>query len=62
MARACDWAVEGKVGTGGLKVGAGQKRTREERERTEEEEKEALMDQNHGQEKLQVATSLIAGE
>ena len=39
-ARACDWAVEGKGGTGGLRVRAGreEKRTREEGERMEKEE------------------------
>ena len=39
-ARACDWAVEGKGGTGGLRVGTG-------REKSTEEEEQAMMDQNH---------------
>ena len=39
-ARACDWAVEGKGGTGGLRVGAGREAEEDKGEgkRTEEEE------------------------
>jgi hypothetical protein len=47
-ARACDWAAEGKGGTGGLRVAAGGERRRGERggERMEEEE-EDVMDLNY---------------
>ena len=46
--RACDWAVEGKGGSGGLRMGAGkeEEEDRAERERMEEED-DNMMDQNH---------------
>ena len=51
-ARACDWAVERKGGTGGLGVGADREGEENERggerlEEEEEEEEEAMMDLNH---------------
>jgi hypothetical protein len=65
-ARACGWTVEGKGGTGGLRVRAGreEKRTREEGERMEKEEERETRNgpEPHGQEKWQVARGLIAGE
>lgn len=47
-AKACDWAVEGKGGSGGLRMGAGkeEEEDRAERERMEEED-DNMMDQNH---------------
>jgi hypothetical protein len=66
-ARACDWAVEGKGRTRGVRVGAGteEKRMRGEGERTEEEEE---VHHSHDgpeprdQEKEQITRGIIAGE
>ena len=57
-ARACDWAVEGKDGAGGLRMGA-EKDERRRREDRGREEGSRDGPELCGQEKLQVAKGLI---
>ena len=60
--RACDWAVEGKGGTGGFREGEKGRRTDRGGEMKMEEEKVEDGAEPHGLEKPQVARDLTAGE